>query len=240
MPETSPVEEWLDRYQDLLEAGWSVPLEQFVARHCAGAPPELVEDFRAKTERLRSMQARLGGAARPTTAPAARDTGQGGASSPGLAEGAEPVPGYRLVRPIGRGGFGQVWEARGTGGFPAALKFVALEGGAGAVEGAALERVKGLRHPHLLALFGAWRTERWLVIASELADGSLADRLQDCQAEGLPGVPGPELLRHLRDCADGLDYLNGVGVQHRDVKPHNLLLVGGGVKVGDLGLVKLL
>jgi serine/threonine protein kinase len=194
-----------------------------VARHCAGAPPELVEDFRAKAERLRSMHARLGGALGPSTAPDVRDTAPSGAAGAGLEEGAEPVAGYRLARRIARGGFGEVWEARGPGGFPAALKFVALGGGAGAVEAAALERVKGLRHSHLLALFGAWRTVRWLVIASELADRSLADRLRECRAEGLPGVPGPKLLRHLRDCAECLDYLNGVGVQHRDVKPHNLL-----------------
>jgi hypothetical protein len=186
------------------------------------------------------VNARLGEGRVRSTVRDGRDTGPNGASSPGLEEGAEPVAGYRLARRIARGGFGEVWEARGPGGFPAALKFVALGGAAGKVEAAALERVKGLRHPHLLALFGAWRTERWLVVASELADRSLADGLQDYQAQGLPGVPGPELMRYLRDCAECLDYLNVLGVQHRDVKPHNLLLVGGGVKIGDLGLVKLL
>jgi serine/threonine protein kinase len=44
----------------------------------------------------------------------------------------------------------------------------------------------------------------------------------------------------MRDAARGLDYLNGQGIQHRDVKPHNFLLVGGGVKVADFGLAKLL
>jgi formylglycine-generating enzyme required for sulfatase activity len=48
------------------------------------------------------------------------------------------------------------------------------------------------------------------------------------------------LLDYLRDAARGLDYLNSLGIQHRDVKPHNLLLVGGGVKVADFGLAKLL
>jgi len=34
-----------------------------------------------------------------------------------------------------------------------------------------------------------------LIIVSELADGTLFDRFQECQAQGLPGIPRAELLR---------------------------------------------
>src|SRR5205807_3958858 len=67
---------------------------------------------------------------------------------------------------------------------------------------------------------------------------------------GAAGIPGPELWEYLREAAKGIDFLNeprhalggrtGVGLQHRDVKPANILLVGTGVKVADLGLVRLL
>jgi formylglycine-generating enzyme required for sulfatase activity len=101
--------------------------------------------------------------------------------------------------------------------------------------------MKTLRHPNLLALHGTWQHGNWLIMAMELADGTLFDRLrQAVNEQKRPGIPLPELLRQMRAAAEGLDYLNGKGVQHRDVKPHNLLLVGGGVKVGDFGLAKLL
>src|SRR5205823_6312901 len=60
------------------------------------------------------------------------------------------------------------------------------------------------------------------------------------QEQGLPGIPREELLEYLREAAKGIDHLNGLDIQHRDIKPQNLLLVGGSVKVADFGLAKLL
>jgi len=51
-----------------------------------------------------------------------------------LRPGAEPIPGYRLVGLLGRGGFGEVWKADGPGGFRVALKFVPLSEPVGAAE----------------------------------------------------------------------------------------------------------
>jgi serine/threonine-protein kinase len=163
-------------------------------------------------------------------------------------EGGVPIPGFQLVRCLGKGGFGEVWQATGPGGFAIAMKFIRLGVPSSDVEVRSLEVMKKIRHPNLLGQFGAWEREGMLIIAMELADGNLQGRLAGAVAEGLPGVPAGELLEYMRDAARGIDYLNEPrpadgqphGVQHRDIKPGNLLLVGGCVKVGDFGLAKLL
>ncbi len=73
----------------------------------------------------------------------------------------------------------------------------------------------------------------------ELADQSLKQQFDKHRAAGLRGVPRAELLSYLRDAADALDYIyNNCSLQHLDIKPENLLLVGNRAKVADFGLLK--
>ena len=56
---------------------------------------------------------------------------------------------------------------------------------------------------------------------------------------GVAGNPRDELLVYLSDAADALDYMQAAfSLQHLDIKPENLLILGGRVKVADFGLVK--
>ncbi len=157
-----------------------------------------------------------------------------------LEPGAHPLPGYELVERLGKGGFGEVWKVKGPGGVPLALKFISLEGNAGAIEQRALNLMMNVRHPHLLGVFGVWQQQGYLILALELADRTLMQRFEEARVQGAPGIPRNELWRYLYEAASALDHLNGQGIQHRDVKPQNILLVGGGVKVADFGLAKLL
>ena len=159
---------------------------------------------------------------------------------------AEPISGYRLVCPLGTGGFGEVWKCVAPGNIFKAIKFVygnlnSLDGDAYRAEQElhALERVKEIRHPFVLSMDRIEVVNGELVIVMELADKSLHDCFLEAQASGLVGIPRNSLLRYIRDAADALDHMNERhNLQHLDIKPRNLFVVSDRVKVADFGLVK--
>src|ERR1051325_452405 len=158
----------------------------------------------------------------------------------------EPIPGYRLIEPLGSGGFGEVWKCEAPGGLFKAMKFVYgnlnsvdSDGIRAEQEWKALQRIKEVRHPFVCSVERMEFLNGELIIVMELADRTLHDLCQEAQWAGRIGVPGDDLMRYLRDAAEALDYMyEKHQLQHLDVKPRNLFLIGDRVKVADFGLVK--
>ncbi|HMF12013.1 MAG TPA: serine/threonine-protein kinase, partial [Gemmataceae bacterium] len=159
--------------------------------------------------------------------------------------GEEVLPGYRLLEPIGRGGFGEVWKCEAPGGLHKAAKFVhrdhdQLHGSSASADEEldAIQRVKAIRHPFLLSIERVESADDDLIVVYELADRSLHALFQEFRTAGSLGIPREELLRYLWETAEALDVLNlRHSLLHLDVKPQNLFLVSGHVKLGDFGLV---
>ncbi len=147
---------------------------------------------------------------------------------------------YQQMRLLGVGGFGEVWLAEAPGGIPVAMKIIKgrRNHDERRQEHESLQLIKRLSHQYLLQTQAYYPKEDRLVIIMELAQGTLADRLKQCQNDGLPGVPRKELIRYMLQAGEALDYLHEQGVQHRDVKPANILLKDKYAKVGDFGLAK--
>lgn len=151
------------------------------------------------------------------------------------------VLGYKLLERIGSGGFGEVWSAEAPGGILKALKIVYgfHDEKRAQAELKALDRVKALRHPFLLNLERIEVYESQLVVVTELADKSMADLFNEYVLKGEQGIPRDLILRYTRDAGEALDYMsNSHQLQHLDIKPENLLMVSGHVKVADFGLIK--
>src|SRR5258708_7567914 len=159
---------------------------------------------------------------------------------------AEPIPGYRLIAPLGSGGFGEVWKCEAPGGLFKAIKFVYgnlnsldADGVRAEQELNALQRIKEGRHPFVLSMDRIEVVAGELVIVMELADNSLHDVYVEAQASGLVGIPRDDLLRYLRDASEALDHMiEKHNLLHLDIKPRNLFVISDRVKVADFGLVK--
>ncbi len=164
------------------------------------------------------------------------------------------VPDFNLVRPIGAGGFGQVWLAiNRTTGQPRAVKIVARarfgnRDPAGR-EIAALARLESnlrLSHPNLLAIHHVGQTDEHLFYVMDLAD-DLDGRSDPLGCDYRPATLDNRLQAGPLDavgcwrCAEqllsALACLHAAGMVHRDVKPANCLFLGKELKLGDFGLL---
>jgi serine/threonine protein kinase, bacterial len=167
-----------------------------------------------------------------------------------LEQGMEPYPGYQLRRRRGRGGFAEVWEAVGKDGSVVALKFLPFANGSATPhEVRAIEAIRTLHHPNLIRVERVWCQPGYIVVAMELAEASLLDLFKLYQSEFGTPIHPEYVCELLGQAASALDFLNTrqhdirhqrVAVQHRDVKPSNLLLFGDTVKLSDFGLAALM
>ncbi len=156
----------------------------------------------------------------------------------------EKVGPYRLVRRLGRGAMGVVWEARhALLRRPTAVKLLA-PGTEGERALARFERevqlTAGLTHPSTIAIYDYGRTaDGVFYYAMELLRGI---NLQQLVSFDGPLVPG-RVVHLLRQACGALSEAHAAGLIHRDIKPANLMAcIYGGIpdflKVLDFGLVK--
>jgi hypothetical protein len=152
----------------------------------------------------------------------------------------ETIGDYRLIRPLGEGGMGAVWEAEQIGsGRRVALKLLSdrLPRTPDTVERFLREArtAASISHPRSTFVFGAGEEAGRPYIVMELMPGrTLADMLADSGRLSIAGAVDATL-----DVIEGLQAAHAQGLIHRDVKPSNCFLDSDGrVKVGDFGLSK--
>jgi eukaryotic-like serine/threonine-protein kinase len=148
-------------------------------------------------------------------------------------------PRYTDVRPIDRGGMGDIFQAHDQElGRDVAVKLLSAryatdESLRARFRREALAAARLSSNPNIVTIFDVAEHEgRPLIVMELMAGGSLEERL----SRGRPCDPG-QALAWLEQAAGALDAAHEAGVVHRDVKPGNLLLDDRGqIKVADFGI----
>jgi serine/threonine protein kinase len=165
----------------------------------------------------------------------------------GVPEGELVAGKYELVRLIGRGGMGSVWEGRHvTLGTRVACKFIDADFASKSPE--ARTRFKNearaaasLRSKHVVDVYdyGVMGDGRPYIVMEFLAGESLADRL-----ERVGRLPLAATARVAHQVGRALQKAHAAGIVHRDLKPDNIFLMWDEedeqdqVKVVDFGIAK--
>ncbi|HUG91383.1 MAG TPA: serine/threonine-protein kinase [Planctomycetaceae bacterium] len=143
------------------------------------------------------------------------------------------LDGYTVEKPLGHGGFGEVYHARSAAGKDVALKLIQrfLE-----VELRGVGHCLNLKHPHLVTIYDVRPDSdgrQWIVMEYVAGEG-----LSQAIKQHPDGMPVEEALRWFEPICQAVEHLHQSGIVHRDLKPGNIFDDRGTVKVGDYGLAK--
>jgi serine/threonine-protein kinase len=149
---------------------------------------------------------------------------------------------YQIVREIGHGAMGVVYEALDpTIDRRIALKAIRFDG-IGTTADEAARRFKnearaagGLNHPNIVTVYDAGEDNGILYLAMEFIEGSALDVVLRSQRTFSP----ERTLELIRQVCAGLDFAHAKGIVHRDIKPANVMLASNGlVKITDFGIAR--
>ena len=220
MSEGRSVEEIAAEFMERRQAGEDLDVEAFLAEH-----PEHAEELRGIIELMTEME-KFDPDKTMQLAPeeAARIN--------------LPDPDYKLVRELGVGGMGVVFEAVQVSlNRRVAVKLLNSSLLTSAEQREQFENeakvIARLHHPNIVKIYGAGCSEERCYYAMELVEGK---GLEHAHIEDLR-----ELARLALQAAQAIAYAHRCGVLHRDIKPANMLLdAEGNVHISDFGIAFIL
>ncbi len=217
----------LEECEDHFRRGEPIPREEILARH-----PEIRNELDSCLSGLEFIH-RAGGFLKPT-----REGRTGEETTP-------QVGGFRIIRELGRGGMGVVYEAEqlslkrrvalkvlryGSLGDPEILRRFRKEA----------EMAARLHHTNLVPIYAVGEEGGVHYYAMQLIEGeSLAEKVERRRALPPDRHHAQEVARLGLQAAEALAYAHERGVIHRDIKPSNLLVdPEGTLWITDFGIAK--
>lgn len=140
---------------------------------------------------------------------------------------------YRLLRVVGEGATGQVWEAHDLRTDQRVAVKVCSSARTKAAHRFVHEQSVRIRHRHVVAPHGWGAEDDTVLVVQELVRGGSVGQLL---TEHGPLPPG-WVLRVVAQLADALRAVHAAGTVHRDVSPSNVLLMPGPAGRPDVRLV---
>lgn len=159
-----------------------------------------------------------------------------------LREGVSILGRFTILSQLGEGGMGKVLKARDERlEEDVVIKVMkdTLMGDPRSVEHFKREirLARKISHPAVVRIFDFWEADPLKFVTMEYLEGS--DLSQEIKRRG--AFPVPVAIRLAREFFEGLAVAHELGVVHRDIKPHNVLLLKGGhLKILDFGIAQAL
>jgi predicted Ser/Thr protein kinase len=234
--ERMPANEKIDELMLLWEDARGQGREVSAAELCADCP-ELADELDQRIRAVVEMERVLG--VRDFASPRTVLVG-GEGNGEHTAEPLPTIPGYEVVRVIGQGGMGVVYEAvQLLLGRRVAIKMISGPRLGPKLLGrfqAEAEAAARLQHPNVLQIFEVGQVRDRPFFSMEYVDGGTLAQL--IAQEPIPVRRSAELVDTL---ARAVHTAHAQGIIHRDLKPANILLSQDGTpKIADFGLAKLL
>jgi len=232
-----PLRSALDEFYEIWLSGANVDPDRFCEAH-----PQCGPELRAEIEDFLFVAPGI-----PEPRPAPEEETRGTPEDPFEATGAT-LGDFRIVREIGHGGMGVVYEAEQISLHRrVALKVLSshLRFSVESVAKFRREAEAGARqsHPGIVTVHAVGEHNGVNYIAQELVEGgqTLEGRLREVRdGDGPRGGYFRETARLFAEIAEALQHAHDAGVVHRDIKPSNILLtLEGNPKITDFGLAKI-
>jgi len=144
---------------------------------------------------------------------------------------------FRLVAELGKGSFGEVWQARRLkDGATVAVKIPKDQEKGEEVLRKESDIIKDIHHPNVVRVHGFHNISELFVIEMEFVDGYDLAKVLDNVSTKAP-LTFEKMLEWTLQILEGLSAVHAANISHNDIKPQNILVdrSSGAAKITDFG-----